>query len=244
MVTIALAFAFAQPVSVAVNLHVLGYRDKTGWHQVDMAFAEKNRSLNYVCVNLEKRVKSISKVHLEGSDDEPPNGWFISSESARNYVSVSGVTPRFPRKIKTFTANAAYQSIVQKYLDSAGVKSKARVVKAYIVDLDGDGTNEVILNARNRENVRDASVAAKGGDYSLLLLRAIRDGKVVQTELQFTQSKDYSVEQAELNTVTDLDGDGKMELVTSGTGYEWSTGRIWSYAKGNAKMLIEATEGV
>ena len=107
-----------------------------------------------------------------------------------------------------------------------------RLIRA---DLDGNGTQEVIIEARHFQNGRDDFPPPVGqpGDYSLLLLRAVVGGKVVTTVLgehiapqtPWDSGSSDPMPMATLHRlagVADLNGDGRMELVLYGAYYEGS----------------------
>ncbi|GGN32849.1 hypothetical protein [Deinococcus daejeonensis] len=142
-----------------------------------------------------------------------------------------------PRPVTALpTRNATYEAAVRDELKRRGLPNPqvtlTRVIRA---DLDGNGTQEVIIEARRFQNGRDDYPPPVGqpGDYSLLLLRAVVNGKVMTTVLgeHIAPLKPWDPGSSDpmpmatlhrLAGVADLNGDGRMELVLYGAYYEGS----------------------
>lgn len=119
--------------------------------------------------------------------------------------------------------NAVYKKAVSDVLRAKGIISpKIILTKAFRIDLDGDGKEEVLIEATSYgENMQPN---AKRGDYSVVLLRKIIGGKVqniiVSGEFITKNVKFGAPGKYELSAVADLNGDGKMELVIFASYYE------------------------
>jgi hypothetical protein len=142
--------------------------------------------------------------------------------------------PRVPRVLST--REPVYRQSVARLLRRHGfVRPKINVTQVLRVDLDGDGTEEVLVSATHlAEGLSVAggpmAVHARPGDYSLVLLRKLVRGRVqeiILTEGYFPRknSKQWTPTQDIVAAVLDLDGDGKMEIILHGGYYEgsWST---------------------
>jgi hypothetical protein len=129
-----------------------------------------------------------------------------------------------PRKLSPIDLNnAAYKKEIAAVLKSRGIaKTTVKITRAFRVDLEGDGTDEVILAATYYRN--GLSSSAKVGDYSVVLLRKIISGKVQNIVLSgefVTKNIAFGAPaQYELSSIADLNGDGKMEIVIYGKYYE------------------------
>lgn len=152
-----------------------------------------------------------------------------------------------PRNIKIFpNTHKTYQNIVRKELLKLGIETpKANITNIIRMDLDGNGTEEVILSASyyhhpsksKKNHFYRPPARASVGDYSLLLLRSLQNGKVKTTFLH----KDIFIKKAKddawlmptlanIASIADLNGDGRMELV------------IWeSYYEGTGIRILEWT---
>ena len=136
--------------------------------------------------------------------------------------------PRTPRAIDL--NDKTYLNVVSAILRSKGLpNSKAKIEQAVKVDLDGDGTDEVVLTASSYGG--KIAPGAKAGDYSFLLVRKIVAGKVknilVAEEYIKKNVKFGAPSRFEISSIVDLNGDGKMEIVVYGEYYEGSGADVY-----------------
>ena len=96
-------------------------------------------------------------------------------------------------------------------------------------DLEGDGIDEVIVGA---ERITGSLISPSPGDYSILFLRKIIDGEVIQQLI----SGDVQVGEvsgmlnfSRLIAVADLNGDNRMEIAVQYGYYEGSSTGILEY---------------
>lgn len=131
------------------------------------------------------------------------------------------LTPRPPKLIDL--NNAAYKKVVRDFLNKKGIARSVVGIKQLIrIDLEGDGSEEVLLAATYYKNGLSSDAAA--GDYSFVILRRA-NGKVVTDYLlkgDFVKRRiDFGAPtQNEISAIADLNGDGKMEIVLFGFYYE------------------------
>ncbi|GAA5438763.1 hypothetical protein Dcae01_00256 [Deinococcus caeni] len=132
------------------------------------------------------------------------------------------------------TRNATYEGFVRDELIRRGIRSpQVTLTRLTRADLDGNGTQEVIIEARHfRESSGDfPPPTGQPGDYSLLLLRHVAAGRAVTTVLaaHVAPATPWNPESSDpmpmatqyrLAGVADLNGDGRMELVLHDAYYE------------------------
>ncbi len=243
LICAALALAPKSPSYLIVNGLVIGRFENRGWHSVEGA-AEVKRPIRFNEMRFgPSRLTWTAKGLLKGDpnmvlyaegDPRPDGPWF------------SG-TVGYPRPVSAVSnAGSVYSGVVRAFLRKNGITSEARITRAVSVDLDGDGTREVILEARNRDNLLDEGMGHKSGDYSLILLRSLRGGRVVETPLFFDHpSKSESMNMMDkLQGIGDLDGDGVMEIVASSAYYEGASATLFRYRRGRLTKLVEFGDGV
>lgn len=94
------------------------------------------------------------------------------------------------------------------------------------IDLEGDGEDEVLINATNYFDQHDEAPmhAPKRGSYSIVMLRRVAAGKV---QTQLVAGELYSKADAsnapniyKIAAVLDLNGDGKLEVIVNSFYYE------------------------
>lgn len=126
--------------------------------------------------------------------------------------------PRLPKKLDT--ANKTYQKIALDFLKTKGIKPKNfKFENAFSIDLEGDGSDEVFLEATNFKNKNgEIGSPARAGNYSFVLMRKLINGKPQNILIggEFHPKKpeieDYYTE-FDLSAFADLNGDGKIELI-------------------------------
>lgn len=173
-------------------------------------------------------------------------------------VTAPGLNVR-PRPVEVLpTQSAVYRESVRAELVRRGLPSPVLSVNSVTrADLDGDGTLEVIIEA-SHFRLQDTGnftppPSAEAGDYSLLLLRWVKNGQV-QTTVLYQDVYTRTPTQAELDAgggqvpsryglagVADLNNDGRMELVVADAYYEGEGAAVleWSPTIGAKERLSQ-----
>ncbi|MFC6662070.1 hypothetical protein [Deinococcus multiflagellatus] len=143
--------------------------------------------------------------------------------------------PLQPRPVTVLpTANPTYAALVKAELQRRGLRAPVVTLTRLVrTDLDGNGAQEVLIEAsRFRERSGDfPPPVGQPGDYSLLLLRHVVNGRAVTTVLgghvapltPWDPDAGAPMPMATLYRlvgVADLNGDGRMELALSSAYYE------------------------
>lgn len=156
-----------------------------------------------------------------------------------------------PRRARlTSTDQPVYVKAVAEFLEAHGLKEpKVNITQVARVDLDGDGEEEVLISGTNYFGKKGRlSRTIPAGSYSFVLLRRVVQNSV-QTELiegEFHPEAKTGADPGayEIAAVLDLDGDGKMEVIISGTYFEGDSTSIWSCTGAKPEKLLEVAAGL
>ncbi len=147
-----------------------------------------------------------------------------------------------PRPVSEIArTSAVYQKAASELLAKKQLKRPpVNIDHIFQADLDGDGTNEVLISATHYKQ----GLMSRGSfnDYSFVLLRKVVNGKVHEEVL----AGDFGSSAAGMNTpaqfklsaIADLNGDGKMEVVIFAEYYEGSWIEVYEI-DGNEAKLVE-----
>jgi hypothetical protein len=148
-----------------------------------------------------------------------PKPYYDLPDAARTGIAVSGGARLLPRKpTRESTDQDELKEATRDLLKQEGVPSpKARIQEVWRVDLNGDGTDELLWTARSREEWRsnsrkDGSSGPRPNDYSLVGVRYLRGDRVRFVALALATER-AGVTWHHLFCPLDLNGDGQMEIV-------------------------------
>lgn len=144
-------------------------------------------------------------------------------------VAVSAGWSLHPHLFESFDDDdGSYAGFARDLLSERGLEvDEPNVKQLYRTDLEGDGTNEVLVVA---EEV-SPGLFAQEGDYSIIFLRKVIQGEVqtaVLGESVITEPDGFLLSFT-IGTVADLSGDGKMEIVVDSAYYEGLGVEVWEY---------------
>lgn len=158
------------------------------------------------------------------------------NEHRDGLIAVAANWNALPRVPKVESNNApAYRALVTSLLRRNGIaRPEVNIVRVLRVDLEGDGTDEVLINATRVKRWDTGSITPdwNPGDYSVVLLRKVIRGKVQTIVLAGeyhprlrNPEKDGPPNEYAITNVLDLNGDGRMEVIVRGGYYEgdWKT---------------------
>lgn len=164
----------------------------------------------------------------------------------RHYIGVAGNWNPMPRSIRIENSKSGvYRNAVESQLQKKGIRRpQVQITKVVRVDLDGDGVEEVIVNATRANRWDNGSIKhdANVGDYSLVMLRKIIDGKVQTIMLDEEYHPKYvqtaTPNEFDLVAILDLNGDGVMEIIVAGAYYEGNWKTVYSIEGNKAVDVI------
>jgi hypothetical protein len=142
-------------------------------------------------------------------------------------IAVHGVADPLPRAPEELDRGSdTYRRAASDALRTVGIKDPKPDLRQLLrVDLDGDGSDEVLITAE-RIDRSDQSVAK--GEYTAVILRRLVDGQVRSEVLEHFAVADrddaetpYLLEH-HVAAIGDLNGDGTLEVVLASDYYEGS----------------------
>lgn len=244
--TLAFALVTAKPpYYLAVDRLIVGSLQNKVWSKLETVESKKG-SIKFTKVGLGK---------INGT--WTANGLIKGGANDAGYVDGDGSTTpdgtlfsgpvKTPRSVKLLSnSNSTYVTVLKKFLSKNGIASRARITKVVMTDLDGNGTQEVIIEASNRDDLDNHGMhGSLNGDYSLVLLRYESKGKVVEYALAFDHPKAEEMNYInKLVSIADFDGDGVMEVVVTSNYYEGQSASLFRYKSTMVKKLVEMGDGV
>lgn len=213
------------------------------------AFKDLKANSEYRIFDLATGMSQDNLLITVSAPDAPCEDFYwVSTEletKSGNAIGTGANWKILPREVKQISlTDKTYLGIVGGILKAKGLtKSNARIEQAVRVDLDGDGTEEVLISASSYPG--NPQPSAKSGDYSFVLLRKIVGGKaqnIMIAEEYIKKNVDFGApSKFAISSVGDLNGDGKMEIVVFGAYYEGSGATVFEM-KGNklTKVLDQA----
>ncbi len=180
----------------------------------------------------------ILKVSLTSA----PKGGVVALSAPWNAV------PRKPQVVDP--TQQIHIDAVRDFLESRRMSDpKVKITRILRVDLDGDGEDEVLINATNF-STEDGDVpmdTAAPGSYSVVLLRRVVAGKV-ETELIagdfYVKDESSASNLYELRGVLDLNGDGKLEVIVHSHYYEGAETTIYDCSGGKCEAALSVGCGL
>jgi hypothetical protein len=170
---------------------------------------------------------------------------------AVGYGAVALLPPEWPLKPRpvaaTGAAVTAYQQLGQTAFAGAPVDaSLGRVVQTVIADLDGDGDDEAVVAF---EHVPNPGLPGSPGDLAALLLvdTESRTATTLLREFVPTTADQFSdglISQFRVVDVSDLNGDGRMEIVVNTWYFEGAAVVVYEYVGDDAEIVMTAGCGV
>ncbi len=177
---------------------------------------------------------------------------FIESSSGAP-VLWSGPKPKYPRAIQIVNpAQADYLLVVKEFAKAqlkATPKFEVEINSIIRVDLDGDGKEEVLIEAQSKGFNGMYDFESKKYEMSCTLIRHIKNGKAVTEPIFFFTNNPEGefndpIQITHLKSIADLNGDGKYEVIVTANYYEGQSAAVYNLEKGTFKALVENGAGV
>ena len=235
---------------------LLGVWDGRRWLNTPGAAAQVRAGTAYRAQGLSGPARRVSGSAPQSQGAPCPDFLTLTlkpeSTAAQTQLAVRADLNARPRPLTLLPLqHSLYEGVVRAELQRRGLRNPvvqlARVLRA---DLDGDGRDEVLIEAthfaQNAPGETQPPVDARVGDYSLLLLRWVKNGQAQTTALAAdVVLKPGSTDAPRnglrwvLEGVADLNGDGRMEMVASESYYEGTSlaAFTWTPAQGPRKVL-------
>jgi hypothetical protein len=158
-------------------------------------------------------------------------------------VAVSAPWTLQPHLVEEIPDDGTYSGFAADLLSSRGLDVATPVIKQVLrTDLEGDGVNEVLVVA---EEVSPGFLM-EPGDYSIAFMRKVVDGEVQTAVLGETIAMDEDDRFAGAHTLggaADLNGDGKMEIITNSAFFEGFNVTVWEYPNDDLGPLLVLQTG-
>lgn len=195
-----------------------------------------------------KRVSGMA-IGSKARTNEAPceKTFFVDIKPRKSVLAIGGKWKTQPRATQILGNNSpVYRKIVGDILRKNRLQPNVKITQIWRVDLEGDGQNEVLISATNHKGYETpGSISSRSlkNEYSMTLLRKVVGGKVVTQMLEeeyYPKNKDFNAPNVfTLAGVWDLNGDGRLEIVTFGRYYEGNWTTIYEMRGSKATKVLE-----
>ena len=236
---ICLFAVFSAAIAGAAEVHPIveidtgyffGASEKAKWIKAVKAAKSVGNKTTYQVYSLTKQVGQITAGKPKSVEEPCPDTLTVSlsSKPKDGVIGLAAPWNAPPRKpIIADATQSVYVQAVRDFLKARGIADhKVRIKRILRIDLEGDGEDEVLIDATNYFTGRDEVPmhAPKRGSYSIVILRRVIYGKV-QTQVvvgEVYPKPDESVAPNvyKIAAVLDLNGDGKLEVIVQSFYYE------------------------
>lgn len=190
----------------------------------------------------------VSLADFNGEDEACGEHWSFTFELEVTDGVGIGTNAKWnpaPKKVtKIPSNNKTYRAIVAEFIKTKGIRSPVvNITAIYRVDLDGDGTDEILISADR--STKGLYSAQSVGDYSFTLLRKTSGTRVQNFLLEgefFSRrppKNNWPPNVYEFSGVADLNGDGIMEIIVSSHYYEGGTDGAFQIKSGKPVEIKE-----
>lgn len=218
---------------------LLGGVENGKWLNAKTAFGKLKGIEKFSLLNFESGKKGESVLgEFKGDSITCSESYYIQPQLkvAANFALGTNANwnpfPRQPKKTSVTDAN--YKKSVADILRLRGLpRSVVEINKTVSIDLDGDGREEVILEAHH--TAEDANQNPAVGTYSFIIVRKIVGGKVQNLFVGgffLKKTDEYFDGDYSLSGIADLNGDGKLEMFVEVAGYEENWTKVYEMKAG------------
>jgi hypothetical protein len=160
-------------------------------------------------------------------------------------VALDAAAEALPREAQAQdTTQEVYRQAAAEVLRQQGISEpEVNIVQLFRVDLEGDGTEEVLLSATRYAEPEFPSV--NSGDYSLVLLRQVAGEQGDQVETTLIEAQSYpraeqfvGPDTFRIAGILDLNGDGVLEVVIESRYYEGGGVVVYQLENGQLRPTL------
>jgi hypothetical protein len=213
--------AVLHPIIEIETGYFFGASENGNWIKAVQAAKSVGNKTTYQIYSLTKQVGQISAGKPKSVDEPCPDTLMVSlsSKPKDGVIGLAAPWNALPRKpVIADTTQPFYVEAVRDFLKARGIADpKVRIERILRVDLEGDGEDEVLIDATNYFTGRDEvpMKAPKRGSYSIVILRRVIAGEVYPQPNESVAANAYKIAAA-----LDLNGDGKLEVIVQSFYYE------------------------
>ena len=220
--------------------YFFGGSENGKWIKANQAAKSTGKKTTYQVYGLTKQEGQVTAGKPKSADEPCPDTLMVSlsSKPKDGVIGLAATWNALPRKpLIADVTQSVYVEAVREFLKARGVADpQVRIARILRVDLDGDGEEEVLINATNYftgDKSNDTSAAPfpeapiespKSGSYSIVILRRVVGGnvqtKLVTGEVYAKPDQSVAPNVYKLAAVLDLNGDGKLEVIVHSFYYE------------------------
>jgi hypothetical protein len=164
-------------------------------------------------------------------------------DDRKHAIGVNAPWDPMPRKSRASSlTQEVYVQAMKAVLSEHGIeRPEVKLTQLLRVDLDGDGTDEVLACA-TRYLPSEVPSSPRAGDYSVVTLRSLIGGKVgtqlVNGEVYGKADQSAAPNTYEIAGLLDLDGDGALEVLIRSSYYEGGGMTVWQMKKGRLVQVL------